>query len=103
REFARPVWRRPLAPRFRERLRDIEKTLSKDMALAPLKEDIVAAALDRTFLAESLPMQQAEFARRVQDGRNRLNLIAQELQRLASAMLAEQAQVQKRIAGVQKA
>ena len=35
---------------------------------APLKDDIVAAALDRTFLAESLPMQQAEFARRVRGG-----------------------------------
>ncbi len=53
---------------FRERLRDIDKTLSKDMTLAALKEDIVAAALERTFLAESLPMLQAEFARRVQDG-----------------------------------
>ena len=50
--------RRLLAIAFRERLRDLEKALGKDMALAPLKEDIVAAALDRTFLAESLPMQQ---------------------------------------------
>jgi ATP-dependent helicase HrpA len=68
-----------------------------------LKEDIVAAALDRTFLAESLPMQQAEFARRVQEGRSRLNLIAQEMHRLAATLLAEQAQVQKRVAGVHKA
>src|SRR6185369_7841427 len=88
---------------FRERLRDIEKTLSKDMALAALKEDIVAAALDRTFLAESLPMLQAEFARRVQEGRSRLNLIAQEMQRVATSILAEQAQALKRVAAVQKA
>jgi ATP-dependent helicase HrpA len=103
REVHRAGVRRLLALAFRERLRDIEKGLAKDMALAPLKEDIVAAALDRTFLAESLPMQQAEFARRVQEGRSRLNLIAQEMQRLAAALLAEHAQVQKKIAGVQKA
>ena len=48
-------------------------------------------------------MQQAEFAQRVQEGRNRLNLIAQEMQRLAATILGEQAQVQKRIAAVQKA
>ena len=50
------------------------------MALAPLKGDLVTAALDRTFLAESLPTTQADFARRVQEGRSRFNLIAQELQ-----------------------
>jgi ATP-dependent helicase HrpA len=73
------------------------------MSLAAVKEDIVAAALDRTFLADSLPMLQAEFARRVQEGRNRFNLIAQEMQRLAATILAEQSQVQKRLASVQKA
>jgi ATP-dependent helicase HrpA len=88
---------------FRERLRDLEKSLGKDMALAPLKDDILAAALERTFLAESLPMQQAEFARRVQDGRNRLNLIAQEMQRLAATLLGEQAQVKKRINAIERA
>jgi ATP-dependent helicase HrpA len=95
--------RRLLAIVFKDRLRDLEKTLAKDMSLAALKEDIVAAALDRTFLAESLPMLQAEFARRVQEGRNRFNLIAQEMQRLAATILAEQAQVQKRAAAAQKA
>jgi ATP-dependent helicase HrpA len=39
----------------------------------------------------------------VQEGRSRLNLIAQEMQRLATAILAEQAQVLKRVAAVQKA
>jgi len=106
-ERAREVHRagvlRLLAIAFRERVRDIEKGLAKDMTLAALKEDVVAAAFERTFLADSLPMQQAEFARRLQEGRSRLNLIAQEMQRLAAAILAEHAQVQKRIAGVQKA
>ena len=103
REVHRAGVRRLLAIAFRERVREIEKGLQKNMSLAAQKDDLVAAALDRTFLAESLPMRQAEFARRVQDGRSRLNLIAQELQRLAAAILAEHAQVQKRLAAVQKA
>jgi ATP-dependent helicase HrpA len=102
RDVHRAGVRRLLAIAFRERVRDIEKGLAKDMALAELKADLVVAALDRTFLAESLPMRQADFARRVQEGRSRLNLIAQELQRLAATIVAERAQLQKRIAAVQK-
>ena len=106
-ERAREVHRagvlRLLVIAFRERLRDIEKGLAKDMTLAALKDDILSAALERTFLADSLPMRQAEFARRVQEGRSRLNLIAQEMQRLAATILAERAQVQKRVVAMQKA
>jgi ATP-dependent helicase HrpA len=106
-ERAREVHRagvlRLLAIAFRERARDLEKSLGKDMTLAAVKEDVIAAAFGRTFLAESLPMQQAEFARRLQEGRNRLNLIAQEMQRLASTILGEHGQVQKRINAIQRA
>ncbi|HUN69170.1 MAG TPA: ATP-dependent RNA helicase HrpA, partial [Burkholderiales bacterium] len=102
REVHRGGVRRLLAIAFRDRVRDIEKGLAKDMTLAALKDDVVSAALDRSFLADSLPMRQAEFAQRVQEGRNRLNLIAQEMQRLAATILAEHAQVQKRVAAVQK-
>src|SRR6185503_5309402 len=106
-ERAREVHRagvlRLLAIAFRERVRDLEKGLGKDMALAAVKDDVVAAAFARTFLAESLPMRQAEFAKRLQEGRNRLNLIAQEMQRLAATILAEHAQVQKRINAIQRA
>jgi ATP-dependent RNA helicase HrpA len=103
REVHRAGVRRLLAIAFRDRVRDIEKSLAKDMALAALKDDIVSAALERTFLVESLPMRRADFAQRVQGGRNRLSLIAQEMQRLAATILAEHGQVQKRVAGVQKA
>jgi ATP-dependent helicase HrpA len=106
REIHRSGVRRLLAIAFRDRVRDIEKSLARDMALMShnaLKDDIVSAAFDRTFLADSLPMRQAEYAQRVQEGRSRLSLIAQEMQRLAATILAEHAQVQKRIAGVQKA
>jgi ATP-dependent helicase HrpA len=103
REVHRAGVLRLLAIAFRDRVRDIEKGLARDMALASVKDDIVSAALERTFLAESLPMRQAEFAQRVQEGRNRLNLIAQEMQRLAATILAEYAQVYKRVAAMQKA
>jgi ATP-dependent helicase HrpA len=71
--------------------------------MGALKEDLISAALERTFLAESLPLTQADFARRVAEGRNRFNLIAQELQRLAATIVAEHAQLQKRLAAAQKA
>ncbi|TAN54707.1 MAG: ATP-dependent RNA helicase HrpA [Betaproteobacteria bacterium] len=106
-EKARAVHRegvkRLLAIAFRERLRELERSLSRDVALSAHKEDLIAAALERTFLAAGLPMTQADFARRVAEGRNRFNLIAQELQRLAAVILAEHAQLQKRIAAAHKA
>ena len=94
--------RRLLALAFRERIREIEKSVARDVTLAPLREDLIAAALDRTFLAASLPVTQADFARRVEDGRSRFNLIAQELRWLAATVLGERQQVQKRLAAVQK-
>ncbi len=95
--------RRLLAIAFRDRLREIEKGLAKDMILRGLKDDLLCAALERTFLADSLPTRQPDFARRVDEGRSRLSLIAQELQRLAATILRERAQVEKRIAAGRKA
>jgi ATP-dependent helicase HrpA len=89
--------RRLLSIAFRERIRDLEKSLSRDPALGPLKEDVILAALDRTFLAESLPMAAKDFAGRVTEGRNRFNLIAQEIMRLATAIITEQRELQKRL------
>ncbi len=113
REIHRGGVRRLLAIAFRERLREIEKQVAKDNALnlgfaqvagdVALKEEIVAAALDRTFLADSAPMRQSDFARRVDEGRSRLNLIAHEIVRTIGAILAEHAQVQKRLAAAAKA
>ncbi len=106
-EKARAVHRqgvkRLLMLAFRDRVRELEKAFARDVALAACRDDLISAALDRTFLADSLPMTQAEFARRVAEGKSRFNLIAQELQRLAATIFAEHAQVQKRIASVHKA
>ena len=98
-----PGVRRLLALAFRDRIRDLERDLGKDMALGPLKAEVVVAALERTFLAESLPMRQAQFARRVEEGRSRFTLIAQEIARAARGILAEQAALAKKLNGLEKA
>jgi ATP-dependent helicase HrpA len=97
RETHRAGVRRLLAIAFRDRIRDIERTLSKDVALGPLKGDVVIAALERTFLAQSLPTLQIDFARRVEAGRSRFNLIAQEISRTVGSILAEQAALNKKL------
>jgi ATP-dependent helicase HrpA len=103
REHHRAGVRRLLAIAFRERIRDLERGWARDIVLAPLREDLVPAALDRCFLADSVPTRQAEFARRLEEGRSRFNLIAQEIARTAAAILAEHAQLQKRIPAAAKA
>jgi len=92
-----------LAIAFRDRIRDLERTLARDVALGPLKADVVTAALERTFLPGSLPMRQADFARRVEDGRSRFNLIAREIARAASGILAERAALEKKLLPALKA
>jgi ATP-dependent RNA helicase HrpA len=103
REVHRAGVRRLLAIAFRDRIRELERSLAKDIALAPLRSDVVTAALERSFLAESAPMAQAEFARRVEDGRSRLNLIAQEIARAARGILAEHAALQRKLTTMSKA
>ena len=103
REIHRGGVRRLLAIAFRDRIRDLERTLARDVALGPLKADVVTAALERTFLPGSLPMTQADFARRVEDGRSRFNLIAQEIARAASGILAERAALEKKLPPALKA
>ena len=95
--------RRLLAIAFRDRVRDLERTLGKDPKLSPLKADIVQAALTRAFLAESLPMTQADFGRRVEEGRSRFTLIAQEIARSAAHIEAERAALDKKLAAAERA
>jgi len=54
-----------------------------------LREQIVDVAIDRAFLEDPLPTDDAEFKRRLEQGRSRLNLIAQEVARQAHAVLVE--------------
>jgi ATP-dependent helicase HrpA len=96
-ELHRAGVRRLLGIAFRERVRDLEKMWSKDPLLGPLQADLVAAALDRAFLGDAVPMQAAEFARAVEAGRSRFVLIAQEMARTAVGILAEHAALQKKL------
>jgi ATP-dependent helicase HrpA len=94
--------RRLLAIAFRERIRDLERSLAKDMSLAALKDDAIRAALDRTFLADSLPMTHGDFAGRLDAGRSRFTLIAQEIARLAKSILAERQALERKLAALER-
>jgi ATP-dependent helicase HrpA len=71
---------------------DLQRLAAQYMALGTLeelREQIVAVALDRAFLAPPLPADAAAFAQRLEEGRARLNLIAQEVARAVAAVLHE--------------
>jgi len=95
--------RRLIAIAFKDRIRDLERSWAKDMALGSLKEDLVAAALDRAFLADAVPTLAAEFARAVDAGRSRFLLIAQEIGRTTTGILSAHAELQKRLVQTAKA
>ena len=65
--------------------------------LEELRQQIIDVALDRAFLLEPLPTNEADFKQRVDDGRGRLTLIASEVARLASSILTEFAVAQRKI------
>ena len=65
--------------------------------LEELREQILDVALSRTFLLEPLPTNEAEFKKRLEEGRGRLTLIATEIARLAAGILLESAVAQRKI------
>jgi len=101
-ELHRAGVRRLLAIAFRDRVRDLERAWARDPVLGPLQAELEAAALDRAFLGDAAPMRAQEFAAAVEAGRSRFMLIAQEMARAASAILAEHAALQKKIAAAGK-
>ncbi len=66
-------------------------------SLEELREQIIAVALDRAFLLEPLPSNELDFKRRVDEGRGRLTLIANEVARLTATVLAEYAVTARKI------
>ena len=54
-----------------------------------LKNQIIDVALDRAFLLDPLPNDETTFKRRIEEGRGRLTLIANEVARLAGSILLE--------------
>ncbi|HQS91941.1 ATP-dependent RNA helicase HrpA [Polaromonas sp.] len=65
--------------------------------LEELRAQIIDVALDRAFLLDPLPADEAAFKKRVDEGRGRLTLIASEVARTAAAILAEYALAQRKI------
>jgi ATP-dependent helicase HrpA len=62
-----------------------------------LRAQVIDVALDRAFLMDPLPANEADFRRRVEEGRGRLTLIANEVARLATTILADYAVAARRI------
>ena len=65
--------------------------------LEGLREQIIAVALDRAFLLDPLPTDAQAFARRIEEGRGRLTLIANEVARLAATILLEHANATRKV------
>ena len=93
--------RRLFALQIRDALKYLEKNLPdlQKMAVAymalgtqeELRDQIIEVALERAFMLDPLPANEADFKRRVDEGRGRLTLIANEVARLAATILAEYA------------
>src|SRR5262249_7153823 len=62
-----------------------------------LRDQVIEVALDRAFLQEPLPATAADFQRRLDEGRGRLTLIANEVARLAATILVEYAAAARKI------
>ena len=62
-----------------------------------LVSQLIDVSLERAFLMEPLPHDEASFKQRLEDGRGRLNLIAQEMARLCMVLLTEHAQVMRKL------
>lgn len=79
---------------------DMQKMAAAFMTLGTLEElrgQIIDVALDRAFLLDPLPSDAASFQRRVEEGRGRLTLIANEVARLCAGILADYALAVRKI------
>ncbi|HET9643796.1 MAG TPA: ATP-dependent RNA helicase HrpA [Burkholderiaceae bacterium] len=99
--------RRLVALQIKEPLKYLEKNIPdvQKMAVAfmplgtheELRQQIVDVALERAFLQEPLPTDEASFKTRIDEGRTRLNLIAQEVARLGGGILVEYAATNRKL------
>ena len=98
---------RLFALQLKEQLKYLEKNIPgmQQMAmqfmplgtLEELRDQLVTAALDRACLQEPLPHDQATFMARKDEGRSRLNLLAQEIARVVGAILTEYAGLTRKL------
>jgi ATP-dependent helicase HrpA len=99
--------RRLFALQLKDALKYLEKNIPdlQKMAVAymplgtseELRAQIIDVAIDRAFLQEPLPTDEPAFKRRLEEGRGRLTLIANEVARLAGGILAEYAAAARKI------
>ncbi|MEY4713017.1 MAG: putative ATP-dependent helicase [Pseudomonadota bacterium] len=99
--------RRLCALQIRDALKYLEKNIPdlQKMAVAfmplgtleELRTQVIDVALDRAFLIDPLPTDEAAFRRRLEEGRGRLTLIAQEVARLAGTILGEYATAARKV------
>jgi ATP-dependent helicase HrpA len=99
--------RRLVALNLKEPLKYLEKNIpdlqKMSVAYMPLgtqeelRDQIIDVALTWAFLADPLPTDAAAFQRRLDEGRPRLNLIAQEVARTAGTILIEHAAVLRKL------
>jgi ATP-dependent helicase HrpA len=99
--------RRLFALQIKDALKYLEKNIPdlQKMAVAymplgtadELKTQIIDVALDRAFLLDPLPNDEASFKKRIEEGRGRLTLIANEVARLAGVILLEFATATRKI------
>jgi len=79
---------------------DLQKMSVLYMALGTaeeLRDQIIGVALDRAFLTEPLPTDVFAFKRVIEEGRSRLNLIAQEVARQTNVVLTEFAAASRKL------
>jgi ATP-dependent helicase HrpA len=99
--------RRLFALQIKDALKYLEKNIPdlQKMAVAymplgtqeELRDQIIEVALERAFLQAPLPANEADFKRRIDEGRGRLTLIANEVARLAGTILTEYAVAARKI------
>jgi ATP-dependent helicase HrpA len=99
--------RRLFALQIKDALKYLEKNIPdlQKMAVAymplgtaeELRTQIIDVALDRAFLQDPLPTDEFAFKKRVDEGRGRLTLIANEVARLAGVILVEYAAAARKI------
>jgi len=99
--------RRLVALQLKEPLKYLEKNIPDLQKMSvlfmslgtaeELRDQIIGVALDRAFLAEPLPADQFAFKRVIEEGRSRLNLIAQEVARQTGVILAEYAAATRKL------
>ena len=99
--------RRLFALQIKDALKYLEKNIPdlQKMAVAymplgtadELRQQIIEVALDRAFLMDPLPCDELSFKKRIDEGRGRLTLIANEVARLAGVILIEFAAATRKI------